>query len=103
MKQNEFSSNELSLEAMEWVTHLYSHLKMKFKGAGTIRNYCGELTLLLKYYHFKTVEQITEQDIRNYMLYIQEVHKVGRAKCRSVASACSYTNVNCVADQFLQW
>lgn len=90
MKGNEFSDKELSSEAIGWITRLHNQLKVKFKGKGTIRNYCQEMTLLFKYYNDKAVSDISQQDIRNYLLYIQEVHKVGRAKCRSVASACSY-------------
>jgi integrase/recombinase XerD len=90
MKSNEFSKNNLSLDAMDWVTQLYHQLTIKYKGKGTIRNYCNEMTLLFKYYHNKDVNDITQDDIRNYLLYIQQVHLVGRAKCRSVASACSY-------------
>jgi integrase/recombinase XerD len=90
MKKNELSQKELSLEALEWVTKLHHQLKIKFKGKGTIRNYCQEITLLFKFYHFKKVEEISMDDIRKYMVYIQDVHLVGRAKCRSVASACSY-------------
>lgn len=90
MKGNEFSEKELSSEALGWITQLHNQLKVKFKGKGTIRNYCHEMTLLFKYYNDKAVSDISQQDIRNYLLYIQEVHKVGRAKCRSVASACSY-------------
>ena len=33
---------------------------------------------------------ITQADIELYIVYIKTVHKVGRAKCRSVASACAY-------------
>jgi integrase/recombinase XerD len=87
---NEFSQRELSLRALDWVTQLHHQLKMKFKGKGTIRSYCQEITLLFKYYCHKPVEDISQQDIRQYLVYIQQVHKVGRAKCRSVASACSY-------------
>lgn len=50
MKQNEFSTNELSIDTMQWITKLYSQLKLKFKGKGTIKNYCAEMTLLFKYY-----------------------------------------------------
>jgi integrase/recombinase XerD len=90
MKGNQFSQQQLSANAIDWINQLHQQLSIKFKGKGTIRNYCQEMTLLFKYYHQKTAEQITQADIRNYLLYIQQVHKVGRAKCRSVASACSY-------------
>lgn len=90
MKGNNISSNKLSLDSQAWVNTLHQQLSMKFKGKGTIRNYCQEITLLFKYYHLKSVDEISQDDIRNYMLFIQQVHKVGRAKCRSVASACAY-------------
>jgi integrase/recombinase XerD len=90
MKENSFSQKELSIESMDWVTQLYQQLKLKFKGKGTIKNYCAEMTLLFKFYADKRVVDICQQDIRAYLVYIQEVHHVGRAKCRSVASACSY-------------
>ncbi len=48
------------------------------------------MTLLFKYYHDKEVEQITQQDIEQYLMYIKEVHQVGRAKCRSVAQSSSF-------------
>ncbi|MEO6219357.1 MAG: hypothetical protein ABIO81_02940, partial [Ginsengibacter sp.] len=38
----------------------------------------------------KTVAAITQTDIELYIVYIKTVHKVGRAKCRSLASACAY-------------
>jgi len=90
MKGNNISTNKLSVASQAWVSTLHQQLSMKFKGKGTIRNYCQEITLLFKYYHLKSVEQITQDDIRNYIVFIQQVHKVGRAKCRSVASACAY-------------
>lgn len=48
------------------------------------------MTLLFKYFHNKEVENITQQNIEQYILYIKTYHKVGRAKCRSVAQSCSY-------------
>ncbi|MBK7742044.1 MAG: tyrosine-type recombinase/integrase [Saprospiraceae bacterium] len=59
-------------------------------GTGTIKNYGNEMTLLFKYFNHKKVEKITQEDIEQYILYIKSVHKVGRAKCRSVAQACSF-------------
>jgi integrase/recombinase XerD len=50
----------------------------------------AELRLLFHYYHNKDVEQISEQDIMDYMMFIKTVHGVGRAKCRSVAQSCSF-------------
>ena len=36
------------------------------------------------------VEEINQEDITNYILFIKRVHQVGRAKCRSVAHSCSF-------------
>lgn len=49
-----------------------------------------ELRLLFQYHHQKEVEQITDQDITQYILFIKSVHGVGRAKCRGVAQSCSF-------------
>jgi integrase/recombinase XerD len=59
-------------------------------GAGTLRNYLMEVRLLFHYYHQKTVEEITDQDIIQYILFIKQVHGVGRAKCRSAAQSFSF-------------
>lgn len=48
------------------------------------------MRLLFQYHHQKEVEQIIDQDIMQYIVFIKEVHKVGRAKCRSAAQACSF-------------
>ena len=63
---------------------------VKEYGKGTIRNYCQEMMLLFKYCHQKPVAGITQADVENYLQYIKEVHKAGRAKCRSVAQSCSF-------------
>jgi site-specific recombinase XerD len=45
---------------------------------------------LFHYYHEKNVEDITQQDITQYIIFIKSVHGVGLAKCRSVAHSCSF-------------
>lgn len=50
----------------------------------------GEIRLLFHYFHEKEVELIVQQDIMDYMMYIKQVHDVGRAKCRSVAQSCAF-------------
>ena len=90
MKGNEFSSNKLSSNAESWITKLFQVLTIKEYGVGTIKSYGNEMLLLFKYYDHKDVESITHEDIEQYILYIKSVHKVGRAKCRSVAQACSF-------------
>lgn len=90
MKGNEISAKELRADAVEWLVKLGQTLQIKSYGKGSIRNYCQEMTLLFKYYNHKAVADIRQADIEQYMQYIKEVHKVGRAKCRSVAQACSF-------------
>jgi len=87
---NEFSNLKLSQNAEQWLVRLHQSLVLKDYGKGTVRNYVQEMTLLFKYYHLKEVETINQGDIEQYLLYIKEAHKVGRAKCRSVAQSCSY-------------
>lgn len=90
MKGNEFSSRELSTDAANWLKKLHQILIVKEYGKGAIRNYCQEMALLFKYFNHKPVSKITQADIEQYLQYIKEVHKVGRAKCRSVAQSCSF-------------
>lgn len=90
MKGNEISAKELTADAVEWLTKLHQTLVIKDYGKGSVRNYCQEMTLLFKYYNHKAVADIRQEDIEHYMQYIKEVHKVGRAKCRSVAQSCSF-------------
>ena len=87
---NEFSVKELRPDAVEWLSKLHQTMIIKDYGKGSVRNYCREMTLLFKYYNQKAVADITQEDIERYMQYIKEVHKVGRAKCRSVAQSCSF-------------
>lgn len=90
MKGNSISSNKLTQNALDWLRQLEQTLIIKEHGNGTIKSYVQEMTLIFKYFQFKAVEQITQNDIEQYILYIKQVHKVGRAKCRSVAQACSF-------------
>ena len=90
MKVNEISLKELRPDAVEWLTKLHQTLVVKEYGKGTLRNYCGEMKLLFKYFNHKAVVDLRQSDIEQYLQYIKEVHKVGRAKCRSVAQSCSF-------------
>jgi integrase/recombinase XerD len=65
-------------------------MTLKEYGLGSIKSYVNEMVLLFKYYNHKDVENITQNDIETYMLFIKQAHQVGRAKCRSVAQACSF-------------
>lgn len=90
MKGNEISVKELRPDAVEWLTKLHQTMLVKEYGKGSVRNYCQEMKLLFKYYNHKAVADIRQEDIEQYLQYIKEVHKAGRAKCRSVAQACSF-------------
>ena len=89
MKGNEISAKELKAHAAEWLAKLHQAMIIKDYGKGSVRNYCQEMTLF-KYYNQKAVADIRQEDIEQYMQYIKEVHKVGRAMCCSVAQACSF-------------
>jgi integrase/recombinase XerD len=53
---------------------------LKEYGLGSIKSYVNEMVLLFKYYNHKDVENITQNDIETYMLFIKQAHQVGRAK-----------------------
>jgi site-specific recombinase XerD len=90
MKHNEISAKTLHADAQIWIEKLREVLLIQDKGKGTVKSYSAEMILLFKYYNLKPVATITEEDIQQYIVYIKTVHKVGRAKCRSVASACAF-------------
>ena len=90
MKGNEFSVKVLRADAVEWLRKLHQTMLIKEYGKGSVRNYCQEMKLLFKYFNHKAVADIRQADIEQYLQYIKEVHKVGRAKCRSVAQSCSF-------------
>ena len=90
MQKNEISAKSLNDDAVSWIEKLRQVLLIQDKGKGTVKSYAAEMILLFKYFNHKTVDSITQPDIEQYIVYIKTVHKVGRAKCRSVASACSF-------------
>uniref|UniRef100_UPI00374DD74F phage integrase N-terminal SAM-like domain-containing protein n=1 Tax=Ferruginibacter sp. TaxID=1940288 RepID=UPI00374DD74F len=90
MKQHEISIKTLNVDAVDWLEKLRQVLLIQDKGKGTVKNYTAEMMLLFKYYNTKTVATITQEEIQQYIVFIKTVHKVGRAKCRSVASACAF-------------
>lgn len=90
MKQHEISIKTLNGDAIHWVEKLRQVLLIQDKGKCTVKNYTAEMMLLFKYCNSKTVDTITQEDIQQYIVYIKTVHQVGRAKCRSVASACAF-------------
>jgi integrase/recombinase XerD len=77
---NEFSTRKMSANAEAWIVKLHQSLVLKDYGKGTLRDYVQEMILLFKYCNDKNVEDIRQEDVERYLLYIKEVHKVGRAK-----------------------
>lgn len=70
-------------------------------GRGTIKSYLAEIRLLFHYHHEKNVEDIDQQAIMDYMLFIKRVHEVGRAKCRSVAQSCAFFFRHVIRKEFV--
>lgn len=91
----------MGLNQLEWLTKLHNTLTMGSYGKGTIRNYCMEMRLLFQYYHEKEVEDISAEDITQYILFIKNVHLVGRAKCKSVAHSCAFFFKNVLEKPFV--
>ena len=85
MKQHEIFIKTLNGDAVIWIEKLRQVLLIQDKGKGTVKNYAAEMILLFKYYNSKTVATITQEEIQQYIVFIKTVHKVGRAKCRSIA------------------
>src|SRR5690606_27416818 len=90
MKGNEISLKTLNNSAQSWLEKTLQLLLLQDYGKGTVRNYLQELTLLFKYYNHLSVEDLRQQHIEDYLIFIKANHKVGRAKCRSVAQSCSF-------------
>ena len=90
MKGNTISLKPLNESGKKWIEKTLQLLQVQEYGKGTVRNYSQELTLLFKHYNELSVEELRQEHIKKYLIFIKENHKVGRAKCRSVAQACSY-------------
>jgi len=90
MKGNEISLKLLNESAKFWLEKTLQQLVLQDYGKGTVRNYMQELTLLFKHYNHLLVEDIRQQHIETYLIFIKTHHLVGRAKCRSVAQSCSF-------------
>jgi integrase/recombinase XerD len=90
MNVSNISAKVLNADAEQWLLQLKQALIIQDKGKGTVKNYVNELILFFKYHNDKTVDELTQSDVEAYIIYIKTVHKVGRAKCRSFASACAY-------------
>ena len=90
MKGNSISLKMLNESGKLWLSKTLQLLKVQEYGKGSVRNYMQELTLLFKHYNELMVEDLRQEHIERYLVFIKENHQVGRAKCRSVAQACSF-------------
>ena len=90
MKGNTISVKPLNESGKIWLEKTLQLLKVQEYGKGSVRNYMQEMTLLFKHYNELLVEDLRQEHIERYLVFIKENHKVGRAKCRSVAQACNF-------------
>ena len=90
MRGNSISQKPLNDSGQIWLAKTLQLMKVQEYGKGSVRNYMQELTLLFKHYNDLAVEELRQQHIERYLIFIKENHKVGRAKCRSVAQTCSF-------------
>lgn len=90
MKGNTISLKPLNESGKRWLQKTLQLLQIQEYGKGSVRNYLQELTLLFKHYNNLQVEELRQEHIERYLIFIKENHRVGRAKCRSVAQACSF-------------
>ncbi|MCK9236215.1 MAG: site-specific integrase [Acholeplasmataceae bacterium] len=90
MKGNSISVKPLNESGKTWLEKTLQLLKVQEYGKSSVRNYMQELTLLFKHYNGLPVADLRQEHIERYLIFIKENHKVGRAKCRSVAQACSF-------------
>ena len=90
MKGNSISLKMLNDSGKMWLQKTLQLLQVQEYGKGSVRNYMQELTLLFKFYNEIPVEDLRQEHIERYLIFIKENHRVGRAKCRSVAQACSF-------------
>ena len=90
MKGNSISVKPLNESGQLWLQKTLQLMVVQEYGKGSVRNYMHELTLLFKHYNELQVEELRQEHIERYLVFIKENHKVGRAKCRSVAQACSF-------------
>ncbi|MBE8720852.1 hypothetical protein [Sphingobacterium pedocola] len=80
MKGNEISLKSLNESAKFWLDKTLQQLVLQDYGKGTVRNSLQELTLLFKHYNHLLVEDLRQQDIEAYLIFIKTNHQVGRAK-----------------------
>jgi len=90
MKGNTISLKPLNESGKRWLQKTLQLLQIQEYGKGSVRNYLQELTLLFKHYNNLQLEELRQEHIERYVIFIKENHRVGRAKCRSVAQACRF-------------
>jgi len=56
----------------------------------SVQNYLRELRFLFDHYHEVQPEQITQEQIESYLIFLKDTFKAQRDKCRMVAQAWSF-------------
>ncbi len=59
------------------------------------------MKLLFHFYYQLTVEEIEQQHIMDYILFIRREHEVGRPKCRAVAHSCAFFFRHVIKKEFV--
>ena len=72
MKGNTISLNALNESGKIWIERSLQILKVQEYGKGSIRNYAQELTLLFKFYNDISVEELRQEHIEKYLIFIKE-------------------------------
>ena len=70
-------------------------------GRGTLRSYPAELKLLFHFYYQLNVDDIGQEQIMDYILFIKREHEVGRTKCRLVAHSCAFFFQHVIRKEFV--
>ena len=79
MKGNPISIRTLNESGKKWLEKTLPLMKVQEYGKGSVRNYIQELTLLFKHYNDLKVEDLKQEHIEMYLIFIKENHQVGRA------------------------
>lgn len=71
MKGNTISLKPLNESGKKWIEKTLQFLQVQEYGKGTVRNYAQELTLLFKHYNELSVEELRQEHIEKYLIFIK--------------------------------
>ena len=79
MKGNSISAKPLNESGQLCLAKTLQLLKVQEYGKGSVRNYMQELTLLFKHYNELQVEELRQEHIERYLVFIKEKIAVNSA------------------------